>query len=60
MFSVVQKVVHPLSRGLGRLRIDMSTGNTGVWAWKRRLHKYVSVDGTVMKLNTDKVRSDLV
>jgi len=30
-FSVVQKVVHPLSRGLGRLRIDMSTGNTGVW-----------------------------
>jgi len=28
--SVVQKVVHPMSRGLGRLRIDMSTGNTSV------------------------------
>jgi len=35
--SVVQKVVHPLSRGLGRLRIDMSTRNTGVWQYVAQL-----------------------
>lgn len=55
--SIVQKLVHPLSRSLGRLRVSMRSGNEGVWVWSRRQRKYASVDHPprAMKLNTKRV-----
>ncbi len=50
--SVIQKVVHPLSRSLGRLCVNMRSGNVGVWVWSRRRRKYVSRE------NPDRVRLD--
>ena len=35
----------------------MSSGNTGVWVWKKHLHKYVNLDKpNAMKLDSKKVR----
>ena len=63
-FSIVQKVVHPLSeyvKSVNKLRdISISltcTGNKGVWVWRKRLGKYVSLEHpNNMKLKESQVR----